>query len=205
MNPEQTYHVAKDGQTHGPYPAEKILQYLREGRLTEADHLLDPETQNWVPLDAGLFEPEGSGATPPPPSPSPEIRVQPVMESVKKEEPSNYSMIPLTQRYGFVSIFVALGALLWLFISPVLGLPFMLVVVFLMFRGPVYFKRPKADGSLKVVGVGTKVGAVVLTLLLLVGTVATLVDVIGGASKGADSPKPEQAVVANSDASRPLP
>lgn len=67
MNPEQTYHVAKDGQTLGPYSAETIQQYLNEGRLSQADHLFNAETQEWVALSAVGFQAQVQTAPPLPP------------------------------------------------------------------------------------------------------------------------------------------
>lgn len=62
MNTEASYHVAKDGQTLGPFSAETIGQYLREGRLASTDHLFDAASQSWVPISEIAFE----STTPPP-------------------------------------------------------------------------------------------------------------------------------------------
>jgi hypothetical protein len=49
------YHVAKDGQTLGPYTEETINLKLNEGHLNRADYVLDPKKQEWVTLNTATF------------------------------------------------------------------------------------------------------------------------------------------------------
>ena len=49
------YHVAKDGQTLGPYTEEAIAQCLREGRLSQVDYVLHPDKMEWVSISDATF------------------------------------------------------------------------------------------------------------------------------------------------------
>ncbi|MDA3935711.1 MAG: DUF4339 domain-containing protein [Actinomycetota bacterium] len=67
MQPVQqnTWHVARGGQTYGPYTWEQIVEHTRGGRIGRGDKILDPRTGTWAKPSQvpGLLGPGGAAAT----------------------------------------------------------------------------------------------------------------------------------------------
>lgn len=177
MNTEDSYHVAKDGQTLGPYSAETIQTSLKDGTLSLDDHLLDPSTNEWVPLSSAGFETEVQ--LPPPPSPA--SSPTPVPDRTAPPTPSEpppgvyteYSEVPRFQRAGFVNGLTGVAFASWILGSEISSLfvfvAFVLLVaaIICFFKAPVYSKKKLPNGTLKTLNWNYKLAPVVLLAILM--------------------------------------
>jgi hypothetical protein len=80
-------YVSKDGQQHGPYSAEQLQEYLRQGKFTAGD-LACHDGQNWVTVAQvpGLVSGE-QPVTPPEQSPAGQQRAEQKARDLKKQTP----------------------------------------------------------------------------------------------------------------------
>jgi hypothetical protein len=82
------YHISRQGQTYGPYPAEDVKRMLNEGRLLPTDLCWTEGMAGWEPLGQVM----GAAATPPTPAPPPPQR--PVQPPAGQPAPQAYAARP---------------------------------------------------------------------------------------------------------------
>jgi hypothetical protein len=83
------YHISRQGQTYGPYPAEDVKRMLSEGRLLPTDLCWAEGMAGWEPLGKVL----GVAAAPPAPAPAPPQR--PVQPPAGQPSPQPYAARPV--------------------------------------------------------------------------------------------------------------
>jgi len=82
------YHISRQGQTYGPYPAEDVKRMLSEGRLLPTDLCWTEGMAGWEPLGKVM----GAAAMPPAPAPAPPHR--PVQPPAGQPAPQPYAARP---------------------------------------------------------------------------------------------------------------
>lgn len=188
MNETTQYHVAKDGQTLGPYTEELIAQCLKEGRLTQADFVLNPEKQEWVTIASATFlKFNAKPSLPPlpvsqsiPPAPMPlglaekkqnEAAQATTKSPLDSSNVTNYKNVPWFRRAGILNLFSVLGLGLFFLVSPLLAFLVLFFPTIIILSGNVFTKKTNPDGTLIKWNWNFKLGPVVLCGLALAATV----------------------------------
>lgn len=84
------YHISRQGQTYGPYPAEDIQRMLHEGRLLPTDLCWTEGMASWEPLGKVMGGAMAPAPAPPQPPPRPAV-AQPVAQPYPAQTQRPYS------------------------------------------------------------------------------------------------------------------
>lgn len=94
------YHISRQGQTYGPYPAEDVRRMLAEGRLLPTDLCWTEGMAGWEPLGKLMGAPAAPAA---PPAPRPVAPQAPAQRPVPAQAAQSYAPRPAQQAAGWQS------------------------------------------------------------------------------------------------------
>ncbi len=117
------YHVARGGQTYGPYSEETIRKYLSEGSIQAADMARTDAMPNWVPLGQ-LLGGLQMAAQAPVSAPPPQAYAAPVFIPPGSPQPQQYrpagGVVPPSMHWAIVlvlGVITGIFVIIWLFVQ----------------------------------------------------------------------------------------